>query len=128
MSCGLEVQEAVRSLAAGWTEPLQVRVGVHAGDVAEEDGDLFGNAVNIAQRVQRMASPGGLCVTREVLDQVRPVLRLEASPVAEELLRTLPERRDVFEVRARQESPAEHSPRARPESPPRARPGADRVD
>jgi class 3 adenylate cyclase len=106
VSCGLEVQEAVRSLAAGWTEPLQVRVGVHAGDVAEEDGDLFGNAVNIAQRVQRMASPGGLCVTREVLDQVRPVLRLEASPVAEELLRTLPERRDVFEVRARQESPA----------------------
>ncbi len=68
LSCALAIQEAI----AKSNEPLSpdrqmlFRIGLHLGDVLIRDGDLFGDAVNIAARLQALAEPGGICVSAAV--------------------------------------------------------------
>jgi len=50
---------------------IMLRVAVHLGDVEHRDGDIYGDAVNIASRVQELASPGGVCITQQVFDHIR---------------------------------------------------------
>jgi class 3 adenylate cyclase/tetratricopeptide (TPR) repeat protein len=70
--CAVDVQRTLqeeKSLSYGDKE-AQLRIGIHLGDVVYHDGDVFGDAVNIASRVQQLAEPGGICVSRQVYDQV----------------------------------------------------------
>lgn len=74
VSCAVRIQKAM----AGWETALPddkrfyLRFGINVGDVvAQADGDLFGDGVNVAARLEPLAEPGGLCVSRSVHDQVR---------------------------------------------------------
>jgi hypothetical protein len=100
VSCALAIQKGMRALnlQLDTGEPVQVRIGVHVGDVVEEDNDLYGNGVNIAQRIQTMAQPGGICISREVYVQIRPILRLRCAPVTTTPAKPLPEFVEVFNV------------------------------
>jgi class 3 adenylate cyclase len=58
---------------------IEFRVGIHLGDVVEEsDGDLMGDSVNIAARLEGIADPGGICLSEDAYRQVR-----KASPISE---------------------------------------------
>jgi adenylate cyclase len=50
------------------------RIGIHIGDVMVRAGDLFGDGVNIAARLQSIAKPGGVCISGTTYDQVRKIL------------------------------------------------------
>ncbi len=68
----VELQRAVREHnTREGGEPLRVRVGIHLGDVQERDGDIFGDAVNIASRIEPLAEAGGISLSAQVFDQVR---------------------------------------------------------
>ena len=70
--CAVEIQRAVRERNASATpqQAFKLRVGIHIGDVVHRDNDVFGDAVNIASRLEPIADPGGVCVSQQVYDQV----------------------------------------------------------
>ena len=72
----VEVQEALRTANEALPEDRQVRfrIGVHVGDVMVKGGDLFGDGVNIAARLQALAEPGGVCISGAAHEHVRKAL------------------------------------------------------
>ena len=78
--CAMEVQSSmvVRNAGLPAERRIEFRIGIHLGDVVEEsDGDLMGDGVNIAARIEQLAEAGGICVTSAVHAQVEG--RLEAA-------------------------------------------------
>ena len=72
VSCAIGVQDAMARRNAGPpSAPIELRIGVHLGDVVHRDRDIFGDAVNIVSRIEPLADPGGVCVSQQVYDQVR---------------------------------------------------------
>src|SRR6478609_8958296 len=72
--CAIEVQSGMVERNAGLPPErrIEFRVGVHIGDVVEEsDGDLMGDSVNIAARLEGIAEPGGICLSEDAYRQVR---------------------------------------------------------
>ncbi|MEE1611625.1 adenylate/guanylate cyclase domain-containing protein [Microvirga sp. CF3016] len=74
--CAVDLQEAVSRASGGeHPKPLQLRIGINLGDIiVEDDGDIFGDGVNIASRLQKMALPGGICLSGKVHEEVRDKL------------------------------------------------------
>src|SRR5262252_566681 len=71
--CAAELQRGMAERNAG-TQPqkrIEFRIGVNLGDVIVEEHDIFGDGVNVAARLEALAEPGGVCVSRVVRDQVR---------------------------------------------------------
>jgi adenylate cyclase len=77
--CAMEAQGALAEANSTLPETRHInfRIGVHVGDVMVRAGDLFGDGVNIAARLQTLARAGGLCVSGVTYDQVRKILPLE---------------------------------------------------
>jgi adenylate cyclase len=73
VSCGLEIQEelARHDAAANTNRRILLRIGVNTGDVIVDDRDIYGNSVNIAARLEGLAEPGEIFVTRAVRDQLQ---------------------------------------------------------
>jgi TolB-like protein len=76
VTCAMEIQKQVDA-TAGKEQPLRLRIGIHIGDVVVQGDDLMGDGVNIAARIESIADPGGIAVSRAVYEQVRD--RLTAS-------------------------------------------------
>src|SRR6202162_3541276 len=76
--CAIEVQNGMVERNAGLPEDrrIELRIGIHLGDVVEEsDGDLMGDGVNIAARLEAIAEPNGVCLSAAVYEQVRDKLK-----------------------------------------------------
>ena len=70
--CAVEVQQELENRNAALPEDkrMRFRIGVHLGDVIADNGNLLGDGVNIAARLEAFAPPGGICISRSVADQV----------------------------------------------------------
>ena len=72
VECAIAVQERLRSRnALPGVVPIELRIGVHLGDVEQRGEDIFGDAVNLAARVQTAADASGIAISQQVFDQVR---------------------------------------------------------
>jgi adenylate cyclase len=76
VQCAVEAQAALTEANSSLPSDKRInfRIGVHIGDVMVRAGDLFGDGVNIAARLQTLANPGGVCISGTTYDQVRKVL------------------------------------------------------
>src|SRR5215469_1916773 len=74
--CAVEVQRAMVDREPDVPEERRIRfrIGVNLGDVIVEDHDIFGDGINVAARLEALAEPGGLCISRMVHDQIRDKL------------------------------------------------------
>ena len=80
--CAIELQNAMVERNAGvpWDRRIEFRLGVHVGDVVEEsDGDLMGDGVNIAARLEGVCEPGAICLSEDAYRQVRGRLDLKVT-------------------------------------------------
>jgi adenylate cyclase len=90
--CAVEIQHAMVERNAGVPEDrrIEFRIGVHVGDVVEEsDGDLMGDGVNIAARLEGIARPGAICLSEDAYRQVRARLDLLVSDLGEKELKNI---------------------------------------
>jgi adenylate cyclase len=89
--CAVEVQRGMVVRNAG-TPPesrIEFRMGINLGDVIAQDDDIFGDGVNIAARLQALAEPGGICVSRVVRDQVRDRLDCTFEDLGEQQVKNI---------------------------------------
>jgi TolB-like protein/class 3 adenylate cyclase len=77
---------------------IQFRIGVNLGDIIFDDGDIFGDGVNIAARLEAMAEPGGICIDSAVLAQTRGKLDFPANDLGEQALKNIAQPVHVFRV------------------------------
>ena len=73
INCAVQIQDllATENDQLNEAQRLFLRIGINVGDVMMKDGDIFGDGVNIAARLEALAEPGGICVTRGVRDHLR---------------------------------------------------------
>ena len=102
VDCALKIQEA---LAAANRElsnehQLHFRIGINVGDVMVKDGDIFGDGVNIAARLESLAEPGGVCISRGVRDHVRKMGRFAFEDLGEQRVKNIDQPIRAFRLRA----------------------------
>jgi adenylate cyclase len=93
LDCAVEIQLAARAI----NDPipperrLELRIGVNVGDVIVDNGDIFGDGVNIAARLQALARPGTVCISHNVYEQVRNKLDLDYHPLGSHRVKNIAE-------------------------------------
>jgi len=102
--CALDVQNGMAERNAGLPPErrIEFRIGVHVGDVVEEsDGDLMGDGVNVAARLEGVAKPGGVCLSDGAYRLVKAKLDLDAQDLGETKLKNIAEPVRVYSVAVR---------------------------
>ena len=104
--CAMEAQDALAEAnsALPQTRHINFRMGIHVGDVMVRAGDLFGDGVNIAARLQTLAKAGGLCVSGVTYDQVRKILPLSFTDLGAQTVKNIEEPIRAYEVKAKGEA------------------------
>ena len=100
VECAVELQKGMAESNAGDSPglPLQLRVGINLGEVVVEDGDLYGDGVNLAMRLQELAEPGGICVSAKVHAEVARKLDFAYDDLGERTLKNIAEPVRVFRI------------------------------
>src|SRR5271157_3922360 len=108
LRCATEVQQAMagRNAAVAFAERIEFRIGVHQGDVVVEDGDIFGDGVNVAARLEALADPGGICVSARVQEDAAGRLDLVFDDLGEQTLKNIARPVRVYRARAASTAPA----------------------
>ena len=115
--CAIEVQTAMveRNAEVPAEKRIEFRLGVHLGDVVEEgDGDLMGDGVNIAARLQSVAKPGTICLSEDAYRQVKSRLDLKVSDLGATPLKNIAEPVRVYSLEVGQPAQARSVPSAMP--------------
>ena len=91
VQCAAEIQlrMARRNADVSAARAIQLRIGINLGDVIVEGGDIFGDGVNVAARLEGLAEPGGICVSAAVRDQVADRLDVAFEDLGEQSLKNL---------------------------------------
>jgi class 3 adenylate cyclase/pimeloyl-ACP methyl ester carboxylesterase len=89
--CAVEIQRGMveRNVAVPIDKRIEFRVGVHVGDIIEDDGDIFGDGVNVAARLEGIAVRGGICLSRQALDQIEGKVRIHFRELGRQNLKNI---------------------------------------
>jgi adenylate cyclase len=105
--CAIEVQMVERNAGLPPERRIEFRVGIHLGDVVEEsDGDLMGDGVNIAARLEGIADPGGICLSEDAYRQVRDRIKEAFIDLGEKELKNIARPVRVYAIKSGSTGPA----------------------
>jgi len=107
VQCAVEAQAALAEANATLSPDhhINFRIGVHVGDVMVKGGDLFGDGINIAARLQTLASAGGTCISGVAHDQVRKILPFAFTDLGAQRVKNIEEQVRAFAVTTKGASP-----------------------
>ena len=91
VQCAVAVQDAIAEKNAdrGAGEQMRFRIGIHVGDIIVQGDNLFGDAVNVAARLEALAEPGSICISRVVRDQIRDKLPYMFEDLGEQRIKNI---------------------------------------
>jgi len=110
LRCAADAQRAMAGRNAGIAEAerIELRIGIHQGDIVVDDGDILGDGVNVAARLEALADPGGICVSARVQEDAAGRLDLAFEDLGEQRLKNIARPVRVFRVQP--ESPVPSPP------------------
>src|SRR5450631_2019676 len=99
--CAMEIQRALAERNASIPEDrrIEFRIGINVGDIIIDEGDIYGDGVNIAARVETFASPGAICLSDNAYQQIKGKLALDVSDLGEQQLKNIAQPIRVYGVR-----------------------------
>jgi len=93
VNCAIEIQRIIKK-----DPEFNIRIGIHAGDVVVSKGDVFGDVVNIASRIEPLAEPGGICITDSVYDAIRNKPHINTIYLGNKRLKNVDHSRKVYAI------------------------------
>src|SRR5437899_8645600 len=98
--CAIEIQRtlAKRNHDVTSNRRIELKIGIHIGDVVHRDGDVYGDGVNIASRIEQLAGAGGICVSMDVERQIRNALEARFEKLAPTELKNISVPMDLFRI------------------------------
>jgi len=119
--CAVEVQRGMidREPEVREERRIRFRIGVNLGDVIVEEHDIFGDGVNVTARLEALAEPGGICISRMVRDQIRDKLPYQFDDIGEQVLKNIARPVRVYRIRldGKAETQSSRTPDELPQSP-----------
>lgn len=100
VKCAIESQEEFYKYNKGKTEleMIEVRIGVHLGDVITDGNDIFGDGVNIASRIEAVAEPNRICISQDVYSQIKNKMQVKTFHMGSIDLKNIPEPMEIYEI------------------------------
>jgi TolB-like protein/Flp pilus assembly protein TadD len=100
VECAVAIQSGIAERQADLPEDRRIafRIGINIGDVIVEEGDVYGDGVNVAARLEALAEPGEICVARNVYNQVKSKVAFGFEPMGEHRVKNIPEPVAVYRV------------------------------
>ena len=113
--CAIDIQESLRTrnMAYPPSRQMSFRIGITIGDVVERDGDLLGDGVNIAARLEGLAEVGGICVSRAVHEQVANKLSVQFADIGAQEVKNIPTPVHAYMVAMRREDGTYSTPKVK---------------
>ena len=117
--CAVEVQRgmAARNVAVPENERIEFRIGIHLGDVMIDENDLFGDGVNIAARLEKLAEPGGICISDDAHRQIRGKVNAVFDDLGVQTLKNITEPMRAWRIRIGGEAAPSPAPAKGPATP-----------
>jgi class 3 adenylate cyclase len=113
--CAIDIQESLRTrnMAYPASRQMSFRIGITIGDVVERDGDLLGDGVNIAARLEGLAEVGGICISRAVHEQVANKLSVQFADIGAQEVKNIPTPVHAYMVAMRREDGSYTTPQVK---------------
>jgi class 3 adenylate cyclase len=102
----MQREMAERNATVAPDRRIEFRIGIYQGDVVVEDGDVFGDGVNVAARLEGLAEPGGICVSARVQEDATGKLDLAFTDLGEQVLKNIARPVRVYRVATERETNA----------------------
>jgi len=98
--CAIEMQTTIseHNNSVEESRRFQIRIGIHLGDVIHRDGDVYGDGVNIASRIESLAEPGGICISEFFYDQIHKRLDTPLLSLGKQKLKNIEEPIEIYKV------------------------------
>ncbi len=98
--CAVEIQTimATRNEAVPESRRMRFRIGINLGDVIHDEARIYGDGINVAARLEGIAEPGGICISRQVFDQVSRALKADFQALGPRTLKNIAHPVDVFAI------------------------------